>query len=158
MKHSPSLLIAEYLAACLIGIILLPCLVFIALLCAKTNGEIKWMLPIATGAAVPLLGLVLLKGCSIKVKWLALGLFILAMTNALWVASWFYDPTWDSRAYHADGILLLLAGNNPFYDKMQWFDDLWTNHYPKITWYYAALLTHLTDNYNLGKSLSLIHI
>ncbi len=106
-------------------------------------------------AVVPLLCLKFLRNTSWTVKIIAVLLLACGVAKALFVASLFYDNTWDSRAYHADAILQLLNGVNPMYEMMHGFDDLWTNHYPKATWYFAAIITHLTGNYNVGKACNL---
>ena len=148
--------VSEYLAVCLCGIILIPCVLFICLLYGNVTGEIKWLIPIIAGILTPFFAIILLKPYSSRLQLSALALLIILIMTAFLVASLFYDLTWDSRAYHSDAILLLLAGNNPFYESMHGFDDLWTNHYPKITWYFAAVLIHSLGNYNLGKSYHLI--
>jgi len=146
--------IANYCAASLLGMIFIPVFVFTALLMLKVNSDIKWQLPLILGAVTPFILLVFLEDMRCRI----MGLLLLAVIICIsyYLSGIFYDNTWDSRAYHADGILLLLKGVNPFYEKMQGFDDLWTNHYPKMTWYFASLIIHLTDNYNIGKILNFL--
>lgn len=149
--------VAHYLVTALLGVFFLPCLLFILELFAMTS-LLKWELPVAAAAIAPIAALWLIREQSLTTKATAFLLFVAAMASALFVASLFYDVTWDGRAYHADGILLILAGSNPIYEMMHGFDDLWTNNYPKITWYFAAIATHLTGNYNLGKCGNLMLI
>ena len=150
--------IAYYLAVALVGIIFFPVLVFTLELFLKVNGEIKWQLPVLAGALVPLVSLKCLEGKSLSAKMLAVALFICAVAKAVFVASLYYDTSADSMAYHADAILQLLQGINPAYEWMHGFDDSWVNAYPKATWIFAALVTHLTGNYNMGKCYNLLLI
>ncbi len=150
--------IARYLAVALLGAIFFPVLVFILECFAKVNVEIKWQLPVWVGLTVPFSCLGFLKGKFCALKMLAFALFFGAVTKALFVASLFYDTSADSMAYHADAILQLLHGVNPVYEWMHGFDDSWVNAYPKATWVFASLVTHLTGNYNLGKSYNLLLI
>jgi hypothetical protein len=40
--------------------------------------------------------------------------------------------------YHADAILGLLHGVNPIYGQFSGAEPMWSNHYPKATWYFAG--------------------
>ncbi|MEI7670151.1 MAG: hypothetical protein WCJ33_08725, partial [Pseudomonadota bacterium] len=140
---------SSYCALTIIGMIFIPVLLFIILLISGFSSEIKWQIPFAAFFITPIVMLVFVD--DIKAKIYSLISISLIFIISFYCASLFYDNTWDSRAYHADGILLLLNGNNPFYEKMVGFDDLWTNHYPKLTWYFASIIIHFTDNFNLGK-------
>lgn len=148
--------IGEYLAASLLGTLFAPVALFIIELFAKTGGELKWQLPVIAGVLAPVVCFAFLRGCSNTTRIIAALLLAGMVAKALFVASLFYDDTSDSTAYHADGILQLLQGINPIYEWMHGLDDVWTNHYPKATWYLASLIIHLTGNYNLGKFYDLI--
>ena len=147
--------VTAYLAAAISCAMFFPCLVFVLELFAQTS-LFKWQLPIAVAFATPLALLGLLKQQSTPVKIAALLAFLCMAGSALALAGSFYDVSWDGRAYHADAILLLLQDVNPLYEHMRGFDDLWTNNYPKISWYFAAITTHATGNYNFGKSYNLL--
>jgi len=67
------------------------------------------------------------------------------------ISVWFYDSSDDGRNYHADAILGLLRGVNPIYGQFRGAEPVWSNHYPKATWYFAAVVIHLFHNYQLGK-------
>jgi hypothetical protein len=77
-------------------------------------------------------------------------LIVLTLAAAA-ISIWFYDSSDDGRNYHADAILGLLHGVNPIYGQFSGAEPMWSNHYPKATWYFAAVVIHLFDNYQLGK-------
>jgi hypothetical protein len=64
------------------------------------------------------------------------------------------DTSFDGRWYHASAILALLRGIDPLYEVIptQLGNQLlYANHYPKATWYFAALTIHTFHEYQLGK-------
>lgn len=63
----------------------------------------------------------------------------------------FYDSTGDGRWYHADAILALLKGINPVYTQIPADVPVWSNHYPKASWYFSAAIIHAAGKYQLGK-------
>ena len=67
------------------------------------------------------------------------------------VSVFFYDMSGDGRFYHADAIIALLKGVNPIYAPIPAPSPLWSNHYPKATWYFAAFVIHTFHNFQLGK-------
>ncbi|HEU5047600.1 MAG TPA: hypothetical protein VFT64_07145 [Rickettsiales bacterium] len=149
-NHGRSGAVADYIAASLLGLMFIPCVLFIASLYADLQAW-RWSIPVGGAAFVPVFCLIFLRGQRLCIKLAAVALLVLVLAKAFWLAHLFYDTSNDSMTYHADAILQLLAGVNTIYQWMHGFDDLWVNHYPKITWYFAALVTHWTGNYNFGK-------
>lgn len=83
---------------------------------------------------------------------LLLGTLVLcSICLAAWFSVFFYDMSFDGRWYHTDAILGLLRGVNPIYQQFSAPNVIFANHYPKATWYFAALVIHTFHNFQLGK-------
>lgn len=80
-----------------------------------------------------------------------------------------YDRTWDGSAYHRTAIGLLAEGWNPlkqtsvdFVNKMGLSEHftqgplLWSEVYPKASWYISAAIYVVTGNIECGKAYTLI--
>ncbi|MEI6729883.1 MAG: hypothetical protein WCL30_01370 [Pseudomonadota bacterium] len=141
--------IADYIVASFLAMFFLSVLTFSGCLLLNIDPAWKWNLSLFAGLASPLLFLGNFNSPKLKIKAFLLlcGLFLLSCLIAYPI----FDSSYDGTTYHADAILLLLKDINPIYQEMHWFDDLWTNHYPKAAWCFSAIIIHLTDNYNLGK-------
>ena len=82
------------------------------------------------------------------------------------LSSTFYDYSYDGRAYHQAGIILLKNGYNPIYDTAQAFYDrnydfkfdiqIFIDNYPKFMEIVAANIFALTDRVETGKILNYI--
>ena len=102
---------------------------------------------------------------------LILGGISIIISVAIASASLFYDTTYDGNNYHKVAVGSLKNGWNPNYELIEEFNVsdknslvlnpnngtwLWTNHYAKGYWYYAASIYSLTNNIESGKSLYFI--
>jgi hypothetical protein len=85
-------------------------------------------------------------------------IFTAAVLVTPFISAFFYDISWDGIAYHQETIIQLKNGWNPFYTHLS--DDIdyliWSNHYPKFTWIYAANYFSLFDNIESGKTYTVI--
>lgn len=86
-------------------------------------------------------------------------------------SSFLHDSSWDGAAYHKVAIGQMKSGWNPVYENIEDFNasdenditvkethGIWTNHYAKGYWMYAATIYKLTNNIETGKSLTIITI
>ncbi len=113
----------------------------------------SWQLP-AGALSVVILGLAgifLFRGLSRRGALQIAVLVLLSILGAAAVSIRFYDSSVDGRGYHTDAILGLLRGINPIYAQFPAVEPVWSNHYPKGAWYFAAVVIHLFHNYQLGK-------
>ncbi|MFA5906306.1 MAG: hypothetical protein WC836_20430 [Desulfobacula sp.] len=86
-----------------------------------------------------------------------LALFVIIVAGA----SFFYDTTYDGRAYHQEGIILLADGYNPVYEQLdenKVLHALWINHYPKAAEIVSAALYSFTGNIETGKAFHILFI
>lgn len=80
-----------------------------------------------------------------------------------------YDHTWDGCAYHKTAVGLLKEGWNPIRMSADKYNSitnsiqpardnplLWTEIYPKATWYFASIIYYVTGNIEAGKCYTLI--
>ena len=116
-------------------------------------GMRSWWTPasVLTVAMLAILWHVLFRSLSrteaLRLAALVLGSILLAAAVSIFI----YDVSWDGRSYHADAIMGMLDGVNPIYSPIPAVVPVYANHYPKATWYFAALVIHLFHNYQLGK-------
>ncbi len=70
-----------------------------------------------------------------------------------------YDRSWDGNSYHMQAIDWLSKGWNPIFDhkELNGF-GIWSIHYPKFIWIFAATLMSLTGNILIGKIFTIIII
>ena len=100
---------------------------------------------------------------------ISISLFVLLIFISILVSGNILDKSWDSNAYHKSAIGQLKNGWNPFYDTfykpnseiddiclMQSREDIWTHHYPKGIWIFAANVYSLTNNIESGKCISIL--
>jgi hypothetical protein len=112
-----------------------------------------WWIPaeVVSLALLALLWRFLFRNLSRKQTLLLIAIVLGSILGAAVVSVFCYDMSFDGRWYHADAILALLHGVNPVYTRISAPHPLWANHYPKATWYFAALTIHAFHNYQLGK-------
>ncbi len=95
--------------------------------------------------------------------------FLLILFLSIFVASKCYDLTWDGNSYHKTAIGELKNGWNPLYQDIGNFNsskenknyisdthDIWTDHYAKGHWIFAANIYSLTNNIESGKSINFL--
>ncbi len=68
----------------------------------------------------------------------------------------FYDVAYDSRWYHTDEIMGLVHGVNPIYRQFSAPIPIFSNHYPKATEYFAALVIQTFHNFQVAKIYNLL--
>jgi len=119
------------------------------------GGGTSWATPAAFTAVAVFLLLCIVLFRRLRRKELIL---IAALTLLLLLVSaagciFIKDTSFDGRWYHADAVLALLRGIDPLYRQIPSPSGrpLYSNHYPKATWYFAALTIHLFNQYQLGK-------
>lgn len=95
-----------------------------------------------------------------RVFGLALGICVVAVISASWVSGSIYDPSWDGQWYHAEAILHLMNGWNPFRDALPAgiADPIQLSLHAKGPWITAAAMNKLTGNFETGKVFHLILI
>lgn len=66
-----------------------------------------------------------------------------------------YDTSWDGQGYHANGVIALSSGWNPFYEKdlpVQFPDAaIFVQAYPKAVWIMQSLIYSSTGYFDSGK-------
>ncbi|MDH3538720.1 MAG: hypothetical protein OEP52_01890 [Acidimicrobiia bacterium] len=74
------------------------------------------------------------------------------------VAHNIYDGSWDGRTYHADAIIALEDGWNPFQEPHPagFGYGNTVRSFPKASWLAAATLYDLTDSVEVGKSIDIL--
>lgn len=77
---------------------------------------------------------------------------------SFFVSTKIYDNSADGWGYHMPSIIKLSDGWNPLYNH---YDDeniinIWSEHYPKVVWVYAASLYKVTKNVFIGESFNII--
>lgn len=98
-----------------------------------------------------------------------LGIFLIILFISIFVAGNICDCSFDGNTYHKTAIGQLKNGWNPFYESLKEFNQseknvvtmnrdqsLWTDHYAKGIWYFAANVYSITGNIESGKCLSLL--
>ena len=85
-------------------------------------------------------------------------LLVLMIVGAVWLASFYYDLSWDGMSYHQEAIIHLANGWNPLKQDLQEsvIYSIFINNYPKASWIYAALLFKVTGSIESGKAYHLI--
>ncbi|MGC5816103.1 hypothetical protein [Clostridium perfringens] len=71
------------------------------------------------------------------------------INNSLW------DSSYDSLAYHQEGIIRLKEGWNPFYEQNEDINK-WVNHYTKAPWIFAASIYTITGKIESAKVLTML--
>jgi len=83
------------------------------------------------------------------------------------LSSRIYDLSWDGQTYHAEAIVQLANGWNPFRDaappglvlhKNPWFFPIYLTFFPKAPWICAAALYKLSGSFESGKAFHLLLI
>jgi len=78
-----------------------------------------------------------------------------SVSLALFLASCFFDLSWDGQWYHQTAVYQMAHGWNPLCDPMHAFSpDLqdWVRHYAKGPWYAAVALFETTGNIEAAKA------
>ena len=93
----------------------------------------------------------------------ALLLFLATLVGCLFLASLFFDISWDGQTYHQESIIQLSNGWNPVFSDLSWGDPhierslfLWVNHYPKAAEIAAATIYKTTSSIESGKAVNLL--
>jgi hypothetical protein len=146
-----------FLMLAYLGIVLVPALLVALLLLVHV--PTPWM-PAQAGLLAVLAGLywIFLRRLSVAQKFKVLGVFIGSSLLVLLAAGFLYDVGWDGITYHSEAILGLLHGVNPIYATFDGNFSLFTNHYPKTEWYFAAAIGGAFHRFELGKSYDLFLI
>lgn len=95
---------------------------------------------------------------------ICVGIFILFSIGAMICCSIIFSSDWDGNTYHKMAIGLLKNGWNPIAESASEFaaeffnngdipsHNIWTDHYGKASWIYAAAIYSLTGSIEAGKS------
>ena len=86
---------------------------------------------------------------------------ILSFTVSVLINRQFFDLAYDGLAYHGEGILQLVNGYNPMYERATTYNhihDIWINSYPKLSWYQSAIHYKVFGEFTETKFFSLILI
>lgn len=93
------------------------------------------------------------KGYKISFKVLIIAIFI--MIISMFISASIFDTTVDGQWYHYDSIEAIRSGWNPLYnigfDRINDPTFIYSEHYPKATWIFAAFYAIIFDTIELGK-------
>lgn len=93
---------------------------------------------------------------------------VIIMIICIWIGGLWVDYSWDGSTYHKFAVGALKEGYNPIYMKLQSFADImqypilkdkvivWSEAYPKASWYIGANIYSLTGNVESGKAYTLL--
>lgn len=111
----------------------------------------------------PIIGLVLSKFIldkdGEKIKWrymigILLIFYIIIIILGV-INNFVWDSSYDSLAYHQEGIIRLKNGWNPFYEQNENI-DIWVKHYTKAPWIFAASIYTITGRIESAKILTML--
>ena len=93
-----------------------------------------------------------------KQFYVSLIISVLIIALCIGTCSIFIDNSWDGPAYHIPAIIKLSQGWNPIYEHIDDINilNIWSSHYPKFIWIYAANLYKIFKNFYIGASFGLI--
>ncbi len=147
--------VTGFLALSYLVLVLLPALVVALCLLARVP-VIWWAGPVVAAGGVLALGRGLLGSARRAERRFAVGLLLGSLLLVGVVCATLDDISSDGATYHTEAVLGLEHGINPvttaFHGPMQ----MWTNHFAKLTWYYAADVARVTGEFQLGKSYTLV--
>lgn len=111
----------------------------------------------------PIIALILSKfilakdGEKIKLRYMIgiLFLFYIIIIILGVINNFIWDSSYDSLAYHQEGIIRLKDGWNPFYEQNESINK-WVNHYTKAPWIFAASIYIITGKIESAKVLSML--
>lgn len=96
---------------------------------------------------------------------------MIVLFASIFLANKCFDLSWDGNSYHKAAVGELKNGWNPLYENIEDFNiskknsnfiagthDIWTNHYAKGQWIYAASIYSVTDNIESGKSINILAV
>ena len=151
----------------LIGFIVVDVLVSVILFCFKLNISVInfWASLIMTLIAFILIGAKDDK--TQKNKLLSIGLFLVVLFGAIFVASKIYDSSYDGNSYHKGAIGMMTHGWNPIYQTAEDYSDnifhirgakifTWIDHYQNLSWIFGATVYRVFGNIETAKSLKFL--
>jgi hypothetical protein len=143
--------VLSFLVLANLSIVLVPAFITAVLLLLRIRTP--WI-EAQLGLGVALLGLfwIYLRGLPKSRLSVVLAVFSVPILVAAFAASYIYDVGWDGITYHSEAILGLLNGINPIYKSFEGNFPLWTDHYPKTEWYFAASIGGAFHLFEIGKS------
>ncbi len=151
--------VPEYIGITLLGMIFLPVLVLVLSLMLKL-GDVRWTLCVLSALPAPLLCHKLLKSPSRTALYAAWVVPPCLIAFAFVACAHVYDTSYDGMTYHAEAVLGLLKGYNPYHGSLlepsQPSYEFWVNHYPKVPWFFGAIVAHATGNFQAGKSYHML--
>ncbi len=152
LDHEP---VTCFLVLSLLAIVLLPALAVAVFLLMRMQVQ-WWVSAFLAIAAVMMLGWTLLSKVNARERWFASGILLLTFAAVSLVCGFTADISPDGATYHTEAVLALEHGVNPVIDRFTGPMQMWTNHYPKLTWYFAAAVAKTTGRFTLGKSYTLL--
>lgn len=149
--------VLAFLTLAYLAVVLVPAIMVALLLLLHV--PVPWIqAQISLVAVLAVLYLTCLRTLPARQKFAVLGFFLGSSLLILLAAAFIYDVGWDGITYHSEAILGLLHGVNPIYATFDGNFSLFTNHYPKTEWYFAAALGGALHRFQLGKSYDLFLI
>lgn len=144
----------SFLTLAYLSVVLVPAVVVALLLLLHI--PVPWIeAQIGLVAVLAVLYLTLLRDLPTRQKLAVLGFFLASSLFVLLASGLIYDNGWDGITYHSEAILGLLHGVNPIYTAFDGNYAIFTNHYPKTEWYFAAAISGGSHLFELGKSYDL---
>lgn len=147
--------VASFLVLSYLILILLPALAVALFLLARVP-VIWWTGPLLAVGAVLALWRALLGPARGAERRFAAGFLLGSLLLVGVLCATLDDISSDGATYHTEAVLGLEHGVNPVTTMFQGPMQLWTNHYPKVTWYFAADVARVTGEFQLGKSYTLL--
>lgn len=81
----------------------------------------------------------------------------LIIAVAFFYYSHFHETTYDGGYYHGNAMVEMLNGWNPFYEADNYLETgvtIWSDYYPKASWFFGANLIQLFNHLSAGMILS----
>ncbi len=147
--------VASFLVLSTLAMVLVPALA-VALLLRCHVQVLWWTGPLLAVVTVLALGRTLLGRAGLRHPWFAPGVLLLSLVAIGVLCGLMADISADGATYHTEAVLGLERGINPVTTPFPGPMAMWTNHYPKLTWYFAAAVAKTTGNFQLGKSYTLL--
>jgi hypothetical protein len=149
--------VLSFLSLSYLAVVLVPALLVALLLLLHV--PTPWIqAQIGLVAVLVVLYLTCLRSLTSGQRFAVLGFFLGSSLLILLAAALVYDVGWDGVTYHSEAILGLLHGVNPIYATFSGNFAIFTNHYPKTEWYFAAAMGGALHRFELGKSYNLFLI
>lgn len=90
---------------------------------------------------------------------ISIGIVWLVIVLGCFYYSQFHETTYDGGYYHGNAMVEMLNGWNPFYEANNYTETgvtVWSDYYPKASWFFGANLIQLFGHLSCGMILNLL--